>query len=67
MTNRTMKIKGMSCGHCVAAVTKALGGVEGVSNVQVDLERGLATFDEEAPVDPKVIEQYLEEAGYSVG
>lgn len=65
--NRTVKIKGMSCSHCVAAVTKALGTVEGVSKVQVDLERGLATYEEEAPVDPKVIERYLEEAGYSVG
>ncbi len=64
---RTLKIKGMSCSHCVAAVTKALNDVQGVTNVQVDLERGLATFEEEAPVDAKVLEHCIEEAGFDVG
>lgn len=44
---KTVKIKGMSCGHCVMAVTKALGGIAGIKNVQVDLKNGAATFEEE--------------------
>ncbi|MGB5233404.1 MAG: cation transporter, partial [Desulfoprunum sp.] len=32
----TIKIKGMSCQHCVAAVTKALSELPGISNVKVD-------------------------------
>ena len=47
----TIKIKGMSCQHCVMAVTKALGGIEGIEDVRVDLEKGEATFTEAKPVD----------------
>lgn len=43
----TIKIKGMSCQHCVAAVTKALSELPGVSNVKVDLGRGEANYDGE--------------------
>ena len=36
----TIKISGMSCQHCVMAVTKALGGIDGIKDVQVDLQKG---------------------------
>jgi copper chaperone len=62
----TIKIKGMSCNHCVMAVTKALGGIEGVSNVKVDLAEGEATFDEATPVDRKVIGERIRKAGFEV-
>jgi copper chaperone len=35
-----LKVKGMSCQHCVMSVTKALGQLEGIKNVQVDLAKG---------------------------
>ena len=38
----TIKIRGMSCQHCVMAVTKALGGIDGIKDVRVDLEKGEA-------------------------
>ncbi len=41
-----IKIKGMSCNHCVMAVTKALNGIERIENVKVDLAKGEADFDE---------------------
>lgn len=63
----TIKIKGMSCEHCVMRVTKALSGIDGIKNVQVDLASGQATFDEEKPVDRKVIEEQVRKAGYDVG
>ena len=44
--------EGMSCQHCVMAVTKALGVIEGIKDVRVDLQKGEATFTEEKPVDP---------------
>jgi copper chaperone len=62
----TIKIKGMSCNHCVMAVTKALGGIEGVSNVKVDLAEGEATFDEAMPVDRNVIGERIRKAGFEV-
>jgi copper chaperone len=63
----TIKIKGMSCGHCVMAVTKALAGLPGVKNVQVSLEKGEATFDEETPVSRELIRDTIARAGYEVG
>lgn len=40
----TLKIKGMSCQHCVGAVKKALENFPGLSQVSVNLEAGQATF-----------------------
>jgi len=62
----TVKIKGMSCQHCVAAVTKALAKLEGLKNVQVSLERGEATFEAEKPVAASLIREAVEKAGYDV-
>ncbi|MCA1961142.1 MAG: cation transporter [Desulfomonile sp.] len=63
----TIKIEGMSCEHCVAAVTKALHEVEGVCNCRVDLSSGEATFDQEKPVDMSAVIEAVEKAGYQVG
>jgi copper chaperone len=62
----TIKIKGMSCQHCVMAVQKALGGIDGVTNVNVDLEKGEATFDEAAPVEMNTVSEAVKKAGYQV-
>mgnify|MGYP001179146892 CR=1 FL=1 len=62
----TIEIRGMSCGHCVAAVTGALSGLPGVKNVQVSMERGEASFDEEAPVSRELIRKAITEAGYEM-
>ena len=64
---KSVKIKGMSCQHCVMAVTKALAALDGVKNVQVDLKTGTATYDEIKPLDAAVIEQAIKKAGYDVG
>jgi copper chaperone len=61
-----IKIKGMSCNHCVMAVTKALGGIDGISNVKVDLSKGEATFDEARPVDRAIIRERIKKAGFEV-
>lgn len=63
----TVKIKGMSCHHCVMAVQKALSGIEGVKNVQVDLQKGAATFDEAPSVDMNRVREAIQKAGYQVG
>ncbi len=61
-----IKIKGMSCNHCVMRVTNALKGIEGIRDVKVDLQSGEATFNEEKPVDRKVIAERVRKAGYEV-
>ena len=58
--------QGMSCQHCVMAVTKALGGIEGIKDVRVDLEKGEATFTEVKPVDRKQISERIKKAGFEV-
>jgi copper chaperone CopZ len=42
LEHRELTIKGMTCGHCVAAVTRALRECAGVANAQVDLSTGRA-------------------------
>ncbi len=65
--DKTIKIQGMSCGHCVNAVAKALGEVDGISEVRVELETGTATYRETQPVDPDRVREAIEKAGYQLG
>ena len=62
----TIKIKGMSCNHCVMAVTKVLRDIDGIRNVKVDLKNGEAAFDEVDPVDMETIRERIRKAGYEV-
>ena len=64
---KSIKIKGMSCQHCVMAVTKALGAIDGVKDVQVDLQSGSASYEETRPVDAKIIAEAVKKAGFEVG
>ena len=62
----TLKVKGMTCQHCVMSVKKALGKLEGVQNVDVDLQKGEVRFDNTKGVAPDVVKKAIEEAGYQV-
>ena len=62
----TLKVKGMSCQHCVMSVTKALGQLEGVKNVQVDLAKGEVRFDNSKEIASSRIEKAIGDAGYEV-
>ncbi len=64
---KTVKVKGMSCQHCVMSVTKALSSIEGLENVKVDLMKGEATFDETKPVDAEVIKKAIDKIGFEPG
>ncbi len=63
-TMATVKINGMSCQHCVASTKKALEEIDGIRNVQVDLENKEATYDGE--VDQKVIKDAITSIGFVV-
>lgn len=64
---KTIKIEGMSCGHCTAAVTKALNGLDGASEVAVSLEQKLATVELSGDVVSDVmLKEAVEEAGFDV-
>lgn len=62
----TIQIRGMSCPHCVMAVQKALETVEGVADIRIDLKRGEVRFTETKPVDPAVVRERVQKAGYEV-
>jgi copper chaperone len=62
----TIKVKGMSCQHCVASVTKALSELEGVNDVSVNLEAGEATYSEENPVSDDIIKDAIARIGFEV-
>lgn len=65
MERVALKITGMSCGHCVAAVKQALAGVAGVDVEQVDVGRAVVAYDP-AAVTPEAIEEAITEEGYTV-
>lgn len=59
-----IKVTGMSCQHCVGAVTRALEAVPGVTDVEVDLASGLVRVQGEA--DPVTLSKAVQDAGYGV-
>ena len=65
MQQLTLEVEGMMCGHCVAHVTKALQGVDGVSSVEVSLENKSAVV-KGASLDAAALKKAVEEAGYAV-
>ncbi|KAI4453182.1 atp7 isoform b [Holotrichia oblita] len=62
----TIQIKGMNCGHCVKAIEKALGKLEGVTAVKVSLEEKNAVIEFTNPVSDAVIKKAIEDAGFKV-
>ena len=60
----TVKIKGMRCGHCVNSTKKALEAIEGISDVEVDLDKGEATYD--GDIDIEVIKEAVTSIGFEV-
>ncbi|WZH35319.1 MAG: cation transporter [Microbacterium enclense] len=65
----TVSVDGMTCAHCVRAVTDELNAVEGVTVVNVDLHAGAASlvhFRSSRPVDEAEIAAAIDEAGYSL-
>ncbi|KMM36345.1 copper chaperone CopZ [Guptibacillus hwajinpoensis] len=67
MEQTTLKIDGMTCGHCKSAVTTALKELEGVSGVEVNLEEGTATVSyDDSSVSVSAMNEAVEEQGYDI-
>ena len=62
----TMKIEGMMCAHCQAAVTKALNAVEGVTKTDVSLEDKAAYVEAGGDVSEDALKKAVVDAGYEV-
>ena len=64
MTTTTYQVTGMTCDHCVRAVTTELIMLPGVRSVDVDLGEGAVTVTSDDPLDPEVVREAIDEAGY---
>ena len=58
----TLQVGGMTCEHCVRAVTKTLQAVPGVDNVSVSLAGGRAQV--EGAADPQALVRAIKQEGY---
>lgn len=63
---KTMKIEGMMCGHCEAAVKKALEALDGVASTEVSHEKGTAVVTLDKDVDNAVLTKAVEDKDYKV-
>ena len=63
----TFHVDGMTCGHCVAAVSGELRDtVAGVKDVQVDLPSGQVVVTSDQPLEQAAITAAVDEAGYQL-
>jgi len=65
MKTMSLKIEGMSCGHCVMSVKKALANIPGVTVEQVEIGSAVVRIDE-AAVTQEMLAAAVAEAGYAV-
>lgn len=66
MTSATYQVDGMTCDHCVRAVTTELVLLPGVRSVDVDLAQGAVTVASDGPLDLEQVREAIDEAGYSL-
>ncbi|GAB1689213.1 heavy-metal-associated domain-containing protein [Krasilnikovia sp. M28-CT-15] len=62
----TYTVTGMTCGHCVQAVTGELSSLPGVEDVQVDLGTGAVTVTSTQPLTTDTVRAAVDEAGYEL-
>ena len=62
--NQTFQVQGMSCGHCVGAVTQAMKSVDPAAEVKVDLPTGRVEVQSDS--DRAALAHAIEEEGYQV-
>lgn len=66
MSTTTYRVQGMTCSHCVNAVTEEVSKIAGVTNVDVDLSTGYVDIESEVPVSDAAVREAVDEAGYEL-
>jgi copper chaperone len=69
MTTEVFRVSGMTCDHCVAAVTEELSALPGVAAVSIDLVPGAVSavsVDSAQPLDAAAVRAAVDEAGYEL-
>jgi copper chaperone CopZ len=65
-TIATYQVSGMTCGHCVQAVSREVAALPGVDTVDVDLPTGAVRITSEQPLDTEAVRAAVDEAGYQL-
>jgi copper chaperone len=65
-SSRTYRVVGMTCGHCVAAVEREVGAIEGVTDVTVDLATGDVVVASGRSIADDEMTAAIDEAGYEL-
>ena len=66
MKSKTIYIDGMQCNHCKMTVEKALGSINGIKNVEVNLEKKNAIIELEKEISDNEIKKIIENEGFNV-
>jgi copper chaperone CopZ len=66
MTTSSYTVVGMTCGHCVSAVTDEIARLPGVRDVAVDLASGAVTVTSDTPLHRAAVAAAVQEAGYEL-
>ena len=66
MATSTYTVTGMTCDHCVSAVTQELSDITGVTKVSIELASGQVTVESDAAVDQAAVAAAMDEAGYAL-
>lgn len=67
MATEVFTVTGMTCGHCVSAVTQEVSRIPGVTDVSVELgAESAVTVHSESPLDIELVRAAVDEAGYDL-
>jgi copper ion binding protein len=66
MTTTTWTVEGMTCQHCVNAVTEEVSALPGVTSVQVELESGHVVVESTDALERDAVAAAVDEAGYTL-
>ncbi len=67
VTIEAYTVLGMTCEHCVRAVSTEVGALPGVRAVDVDLATGSVTVTSDTELDREAVRAAVDEAGYELG
>lgn len=66
MAEKTVEIKGMTCGHCEGRVSAELMAIPGVIGVVASAEKANAVINSDSEISHDTIEKAVQAAGYSL-
>ncbi|MFE1029890.1 heavy-metal-associated domain-containing protein [Streptomyces sp. NPDC058818] len=62
----TYVVEGMVCGHCATSVTEAITGLDGVRDVNVDVQSGQVSVSSERELEETALARALDDIGYEM-